>query len=79
MSAVYLFIGFSLVFDILFDDGFIATLPNGVEIESARPELTAPEQFVNRNSVTENLVSQPSSAPSNRVRVETLARYWLLS
>jgi hypothetical protein len=34
---------------------------------------------VNRNSVAENLFSQPSSAPSNRVRVETLARCWLLS
>jgi hypothetical protein len=35
-----------MVFDILFDDGFIAILTNGVEIESARPEFTAPEQFL---------------------------------
>jgi len=35
-----------LVFEILFDDGFIAILTNGVEIESARPEFTTPEQFL---------------------------------
>jgi len=30
----------------IFDDGFIAILTNGIEIESARPEFTTPEQFL---------------------------------
>ena len=44
--AVYLFISFSMVFDILFDDRFIAILTNGIKIESARPEFAAPKQFL---------------------------------
>ena len=43
---MYLVIGFALVFDILLDDSFIAMATNGIEIESTRPEFTAPEQFL---------------------------------
>jgi hypothetical protein len=56
-AELYLFIGFSLVFDILFDDGFIAILTNGVEIESARPEFTAPKQFFDLRVMFEYFLS----------------------
>jgi hypothetical protein len=41
-----LFIGFPLVFNIFSDDGFIPISPNGTEIETARPDFTISEQFL---------------------------------